>query len=653
VAPISSPKIYLPTAGAPVRLLSLLCLATVFLPLAGFAAVPAAGDWLPVAEVRAGMQGYGLTVFQGARIDTFQVRVLGVQRNVRAAGSLILVEVSGHDLERSAIPQGMSGSPVYLQDRFAGAVAFGWAGALRPIAGLTPADDILALPTREGAETPSGAGTMAPSVSPRSLLHQGEPATALAADIFAEPVLTPGDGTPAGADMTAGTGPAWPDPADLAARLLAPWFASDPGAAQTWQPLSPSFIYRPLAGGPVQSAVASGQSAADPQRLLPGSACAIPLVMGDALLGAIGTTTWVADDRVLLLGHPFMQRGPLSLPLATADIVTVFPSRQMSFKMGSIGAVVGTVSHDQRAGVVGQLGRSPDLIPVSVTVQGSPGSDHYSFQVARDPLLTPTMVFWSLYSSLLVRGDDMSLQTIHYDLQTSWRYRSSDREESIRLTGAVAGPGGAMSLVPEWMAPLQILMSNRHAPLDLVAVTADLRVSRPMAMATITSLVAPDQARAGDTIEVVLTLEPRRGETRRLPWRLDLPAHLPAGPYRLVVASARELFALEAERAAGRFADANLDATLELIRTPRAATDLVLLVLAPPSGVVVGGRELAGLPGSVSHLLQADGSGRVSPTLASIVTSARRGSEYVLQGHVVRDLRLVKMTEPLREDTRP
>lgn len=653
MAPISPPKMFPPAAGTPERLLPLLCLVTVFFPLAVFASGPAAIDWLPVAEVRAGMQGYGLTVFQGARIDTFQVRVLGVQRNVRAAGNLILVEVAGHDLELSAIPQGMSGSPVYLQGRFAGAVAFGWAGALRPIAGLTPADDILALPAGEVAETPAGSGVMTPAVSPRSLLQQGEPATALAAAIFAGSVLPPDGDAPAAAGITTHTGPAWPDPADLAARLLAPWFGSDAAAAQTWQPLPPSFIYSPLAGGPVQSVVATGMSAADSNPLIPGSACAIPLVMGDALLGAIGTTTWVDGDRVLLLGHPFMQRGPLSLPLATADIVTVFPSRQMSFKMGSIGAVVGTVSHDQRAGVVGQLGRSPDLVPVSVTVQRSPTSDHFSFQVARDPLLTPTMVFWALYSSLLVRGDDMSLQTIHYDLQTSWRYRISDREESIRLKGAVAGPGGAMSLMPEWMAPLQILMSNRHAPLDLIAVTADLKVSRPMAVAAITSLVAPDQARAGDTIEVVLTLEPRRGETRRLPWRLDLPAHLSAGPYRLVVASARDLFALEAERAAGRFADANLTATLELIRTPRAATDLVLLLLAPPSGVVVGGRELAGLPGSVSHLLQADGSGRVSRTLASIVTRVSRGSEYVLQGHVVRDLHLVKRTDPLREDTRP
>jgi hypothetical protein len=348
-----------------------------------------------------------------------------------------------------------------------------------------------------------------------------------------------------------------------------------------------------------------------------------------------------------------MQRGPVSLPLANADIVTVFPSRQMSFKMGSIGSLVGSVWHDQRAGVVGRLGQVPELIPVTVNLQRTSGRESYSFRVAKDPFLSPTMIFWCLYTGLLVQGDDMSLQTIRYELQSTWRYTGSAAEEKIELTGAVVGPGGAMSLVPEWMAPLQILMSNRHTSLDLVAVEADLTVSRPMAAATISSLVAPNQARAGDKIEVAVTLQPRRGDPRVIPWQLAIPEHLPAGRYRLVVANAQELFALEAERAAAKFTDANLQATLELIRTPRSATDLVLLLLAPPSGVVVDGRELANLPGSVAGLLKEDDTGRVSPTLAGVVTRVSQPSEFVLQGHVVRDLRLVSRTDPLREDTRP
>ena len=101
--------------------------AILLLPTVALAA--AAPTRVPVDELQVGQTGYGLTVFQGTEPDTFGVTVLGIQRGSRAGSDVILVEVSGHDLERSAVAQGMSGSPVYLDDgRLVGAVAFGWPG---------------------------------------------------------------------------------------------------------------------------------------------------------------------------------------------------------------------------------------------------------------------------------------------------------------------------------------------------------------------------------------------------------------------------------------------------------------------------------------------------------------------------------------------
>ena len=116
--------------------MKLLCIALLAacLPLSARAVTPAR---VPPAELVPGQTGYGLTVFAGTEPDTFGVTVLGVRHAARAGGDIIMVELSGHDLERSAVAQGMSGSPVYLDDgRLVGAVAFGWSGALRPIAAL-------------------------------------------------------------------------------------------------------------------------------------------------------------------------------------------------------------------------------------------------------------------------------------------------------------------------------------------------------------------------------------------------------------------------------------------------------------------------------------------------------------------------------------
>jgi hypothetical protein len=364
----------------------------------------------------------------------------------------------------------------------------------------------------------------------------------------------------------------------------------------------------------------------------------------------------VRDDRVFLLGHPYMQRGPVTLPLATAEIVGVLPSRLFSFKLGSMGTVVGAVYHDLRAGLSGRLGAGPALVPVQVSVVRGGERERYEFEVVRDPQLTPTLVFWCLYNSLLIHGDDLSLQTIGYEIDTRWRHgdETAAAAEPVRLSGAVAGPRGAFALGPEFMAPLQILMANRHEALTLDRVAATFEVSRPMRTAAIASVEARRLVRPGETLTLGVTLQPRLAAPQKVNLALPLPAHLPPGRYRLLVATARDLFALEAERAAARFADRSLPATLDLIRTPRSTTELVAALYASRRTVVVDGRELAGLPGSVAGLLGRDSTGRVTPTLAGLVSSVRHEAGQVLHGHVVVDVIVPPPAAPTsRKDTRP
>jgi hypothetical protein len=603
---------------------------------------------IAVDEISPGMTGYGLTVFSGTRVDTFAVTVLGVQHRTRAAGDVIVIEVGGHDLELSAVAQGMSGSPIYLDDRFAGALAFGWSGALRPIAGVTPAAEVLALPSaqpepaRQTAPTMESRRTTAPPDGTVALLGEPYP-VALAADLFgasaAGPAPPPASSLPSG----------WPRPTELLADLLPTSTRSAATAnAAGPTPLPAGWIYQPLRGDSVGSGVARAGAP-----LVPGAACAVPLIVGDAQLGALGTVTWVDDERVLMFGHPFMQRGPVNLPLAAAEIVSVFPSRQLSFKIGSIGPVVGSVLHDQRAGLVGRLGAEPPLIPVGVELQRPEGHESYTFAVADDPTLGPALVFWCLYNALLVRGDDQSRQTLRYEITSNWTTASGESLVPVVLSGQVAGPGGAAALAGEWMTPLQMLLNNRHRTLTLQGVDARMSVTRPLETATIVAATLPAGAHAGETVDVGVTLQPYRGDARQVTLSLALPQHVVPGSYRLAVANARELFALEAERAAGRFEDHDLDTTLELIRTPRSAATLTAALFGPPQSVVVAGRELGPLPDSVARTLQAGRDGVTTPTRAAYVARTEHETELFLQGHVVRKIQILPPTAPIRQEPRP
>ena len=597
-------------------------------------------DFIPLEDITRGMRGHGLTVFEGARIDTFAVEVVGVQKGNRAAGSIIIIEVSGHDLERSRVAQGMSGSPVFLDGRFAGALAFGWGGALRSLAGVTPAGEILNLPTRSLSSALDLRAGLQPDWNSLLVAAPAEGLARQALGVEAKPPVGMSFSSP------------WPGPETLLLELMADLLPQEEnlGAvrAENW-------FMRPLgavAGGGGEAAV-SGEFT-----LKPGSACAVPLITGDAQLGAIGTVTWVDGDDVFMMGHPFMQRGPVDLPLATAEILTVFPSRAISFKMGSVGRIVGTVHHDQRAGLSGTLGRSPRLIPVELEVAAE-GPDrqeeirHYDFAVVNDPLLTPPLVFWTLYNSLLAEGDDGSLQNLEYTLELELAGGDPALQRPLVLSGVAAGPGGAGRLAAQWMSPIQLLLNNSFAPVQLKGVKARLASRRPVATARVLAVNAPRAVSRGqDRLRCSVELAPRHDGPVIREIELSLPTDLEPGEYRLVVASAADFFSLDAQRAAGAFKVRNLDRMLEVLGSSRDAGELTVALLAPGEGVVQGGREMPGLPPGVSRVMSKADMG-TSRALADYVVRQSEATPWFLQGHVVRRVRVGEDLEAAPHERRP
>ena len=376
------------------------------------------------------------------------------------------------------------------------------------------------------------------------------------------------------------------------------------------------------------------------------------LVGGDADLGAIGTVTWVDGDRVLMMGHPLLQRGAVNLPLATADIVTILPSRRISFKMGSPGPVVGAVHHDLRAGLAGQLGAVAPVVPVVVDVRGSaPGTFH--FTVAEDAQLTPLLVYWSFYNALLARGDDASRQNISWQLETTWRQDGLAPTRNLVLSGVASGPGGAGALASEIMTPLALLMDNPFGGVALAsaAFTAEVRPGR--GAATVVGLSGPRRVAAGTTsLPLTVELQDADEQRRIMPVTVALPASLPAGAYRVVAASAAEFFAFEAQRAPGRLQPERLSDLWELVATERSPSTLVVAVFSPERPVIVGGRELAAMPGSVSRVV---GAGRHpgEQAMAQFVTRQAHPTSFALTGNAVRTLEILPASPAAAQARRP
>src|ERR1700680_4086548 len=100
---------------------------------------------ISVDQIRPGMRGYALTVFEGVKPESMDVEVLGVMHNTNGPkGDIILIRLHGKKVEYTGVVAGMSGSPVYLDGKLAGALAFRIGEfSKEPIAGVTPIADML------------------------------------------------------------------------------------------------------------------------------------------------------------------------------------------------------------------------------------------------------------------------------------------------------------------------------------------------------------------------------------------------------------------------------------------------------------------------------------------------------------------------------
>ena len=117
------------------------------LVLALVAALPVAADppaIMPVSEVKRGMKGYGKSVFSGTTVEKFDVEVVDVLRKFLPGMDLILIRVSHPVTDKANVIGGMSGSPIFLDDKLVGALAYGWSFSKEPLCGVTPIEAMLA-----------------------------------------------------------------------------------------------------------------------------------------------------------------------------------------------------------------------------------------------------------------------------------------------------------------------------------------------------------------------------------------------------------------------------------------------------------------------------------------------------------------------------
>ncbi|HDP89138.1 MAG TPA: hypothetical protein ENN42_04160, partial [Thioalkalivibrio sp.] len=328
-----------------------------------------------VSEIERGMTGYGLTVFHGVEVTRFEIEVLGVLAKANLGEDLILIEItSGPVVERqSGIIGGMSGSPIFVDGRLIGAIAYGWSFLREPIGGVTCIESML--DSWMGGRQPQ-------AMLPREHELRG---ARLAGRWVEQARIDPG-------------GPAFHDEHTINLRPVSP-IVSVAGMGESGM----TRLNELLAPHGLETMPGPGRLADElPVELGPGAAVGVTLMEGDFDVSVIGTLTWRDHDRILAFGHPMMQIGAVALPMTTAWVHGFLPSISRSNKLSSPMATVGALTEDGAWAVAGTVGGEAPMVPGHFTVIDEDRSITRSFdvRVARQELLTPGLMMSGLSSAL-------------------------------------------------------------------------------------------------------------------------------------------------------------------------------------------------------------------------------------------------------------
>src|SRR5206468_8655012 len=459
---------------------------------------------IAVSQIHAGMKGVAYTVFQGVKPEAMDVEVLGVLRNANGPkGDIILVRLGGAKAQYTGVVAGMSGSPVYLDGKLAGALAFRIGEfSKEPIAGVTPISEMLEINAMD--RTPAGDSAPVQAKARNAATKTagpGENSSSFPQDFsnYLKPIETP---------------LVFNGFSEETVRRFAPQFAS--------------------AGIVPVMGIGSHSDVKQPESLEPGSTVSAILVRGDMDIAATCTVTYMDAAHLLACGHPLMQFGSVNLPMTKAQVVATLASPLNAFKIVNATEPVGAFVQDRHTGIMGEFGKKPDMIPVTLNIRGGPSTKKFHYEVLNNAHLSPLAMMATVFNALHGMNE--------YGEDVTYRMNGSISVGGYPDVGVenmfAAADGGQPAAV---LAALSLgdrfsrIYDNPYSVPDIRGVQLDFDLVRDRRAARLESARTDvTEARPGDDITIEAVLRPYRGDGMVNQIAIHIPTSTSKGPLRIL-----------------------------------------------------------------------------------------------------------------------
>ncbi len=572
---------------------------------------------MPLAEVKEGARGVAKTVFRGSKPEEFNVEILGVVPGaIGPHQDMIIGRLSGALAERTFVFAGMSGSPVYIDGKLIGAVAYSFPFAKEPICGITPIEQMISIFERVPAPKPASAvrpvkfsdinAAALDLESPRAFSNAGSVVSGMASD----------------SRMSAVAGQTF-------VPIATPMTFS--GISQTvldmFAPQLKSVGIMPVAslgGGNKITPL----KAFDENTLLGGDSVVVQLARGDISIAAAGTVTLRDNTKIYAFGHPYFGLGSTDLPMAESHVVVVVPNANNSFKLAVADAAVGTLTQDRATGIFGTLGQPPKMIPVKVAVTTSRGrNEEIRFESAIDDFLAPLVVNVGALNAISAQERGIGDTTITLTGTINVRGEEPIRVER-RFTGNQAPPLSAAASA----VPLALLLKSNLAGIDVTGVDLKFSVVEGSKAGAL-ERVAVDrtQVRAGESLNVDMYIRTDGGKLETRSATVRIPENTPTGPLSLMIGDGS---AIQENAAIKQFVPATIGELVRTINLAKRPDRLYAYGYRTAAGVVIGANEMPNLPPSMLATINNDRSvgGSKAATQESLIDQMLADGETIVSG---------------------
>ncbi|OGF52757.1 MAG: hypothetical protein A2Z21_08250 [Candidatus Fraserbacteria bacterium RBG_16_55_9] len=513
---------------------------SLLLLLVAYAVLPASASFsqspfLFMKDLRIGMEGIGKVAIGGDQVRIFQVRIIGIFDNPGELNDYILVRGSG-DLIREAggFAQGMSGSPIYINERLIGGffAAFAYDDSPNPIGYVRPIETMLKLiePIRRTVEAQSHQPLI-----PRGELERG--LTRLEDGKLRFEELRAPDTVQA---LPTGT-PLWVSgltdralsvlKSGLSPQVLEKYASSflplaSPGFVDFFEGLQMGFEERfgttiyPLAA-------TTAQPGGFAEEVEPGRPVAALLSNGDVLFGGLCTTTYIDPETHVLLacGHEFYHTGASGMFLARGRYLDVSASSYLSFVIPEVdrSEIIGTVLEDRTQAIGAALDYTPPAVKLNVHLddETTGTAQDLTVNLSKTSNFVPSLVF-----AILLQAVDSTLNRIGPGtMRIEYAIHGTEMPKRLQRSDIFTNFSDIAYYGPLQAAQIVFLLSqNEFLDPGVDRVDVDIAVNESIHLLQVKSIQTDKEVyQPGETVRYTVQLRPYRGEEKTATGVFKLP----------------------------------------------------------------------------------------------------------------------------------